>query len=88
MTEQQIYRRVRKIVAETLRITELELLPGSRITEDLHADSMQVVTILIALDAEFDTEFRLEDIPHQIVTLKWISEFVELTIAADRTSRV
>ena len=84
MTEQQIYRRVRKVVSETLGITQHELQPGARITEDLHADSMQVVTILIALDHEFDTEFRLEDIPAQGVTLQWISEFVELTIAADR----
>jgi acyl carrier protein len=84
MTEQQIYRRVRKVVSESLGIMEHDLLPGLRITEDLHADSMQVVTILIALDDEFDTEFRLEDIPTQAVTLKWISEFVELTISSDR----
>jgi acyl carrier protein len=84
MTEQQIYRRVRKVVAETLGVTEHELQQDMRITEDLHADSMQVVTILIALDDEFDTEFRLEDIPPEAVTLRGISEFVELTIAANR----
>ncbi len=85
MTEQQIYRRVRKVVAETLAITEHELRPGTRITEDLKADSMQVVAILIALDDEFDTEFRPEDIPSQSVTLRWITEFVALTITAQQT---
>ncbi len=84
MTKQQIYRRVRKVVAETLGIAEQELLPGLRLTEDLQADSMQMVTILIALDDEFDAEFRPEDIPPHAVTLQWISEFVELSIAADR----
>lgn len=81
MSEKEIFARVRKVVAETLGVEETALSEGTKVREDLGADSMQVVTIVIALDEEFDTEFNTDDLPQEAITLKWISDFVEGAIA-------
>ena len=81
MSEQEIYARVCRVIADTLEIGEIELSESTRVKEDLGADSMQVVTIIIALDHEFDTEFNMAELPNEPITLKWIADFVERTIA-------
>jgi acyl carrier protein len=81
MNEELIFPRVQQIIAETLGVEVAKVQPRSRIKDDLGADSMQVVTIIIALDAEFDTEFNTDEIPKSGVTVQWIAEFVSRTMA-------
>lgn len=87
MNQEQIYDRVQQIIAETLGVESGRLGPQTRIKEDLGADSMQVITIVIALDAEFDAEFNTDEIPKSEVTVGWVTEFVERTMAAQHKDR-
>jgi acyl carrier protein len=48
--------RVKKIVAEQLGVKEDEVRPSSNFTEDLGADSLDIVELVMALEEEFETE--------------------------------
>lgn len=48
--------RVRKIVVEQLGVKEEELKNESKFVDDLGADSLDTVELVMALEEEFDTE--------------------------------
>lgn len=48
--------RVKKIVAEQLGVKEDTVLLASSFTEDLGADSLDIVELVMALEEEFETE--------------------------------
>ena len=48
--------RVRKVVAETLKIDEARVADDSRFVEDLGAESMQSIELIAAFEEEFDIE--------------------------------
>ncbi len=76
-----IYATVREIVADALRVDPAALLPGTRLREELGADSMHLVTILIGLDAAFDVEFEATALPRTEVTMAWIVEHVDIVLS-------
>jgi len=63
-------------VAETLNIPADELTEDTLIREDLEADSMDVVTLMVLLDDKFDAEFNPEDVPSEKVSLKWVVDHI------------
>lgn len=78
----EIERSVFKVVADTFPHTEVALTASTMLKRDLGADSMQLIALMIALDAEFDAEFAVERIPSHDVTLAWVCEFVNATVEA------
>lgn len=48
--------RVRAITAEKLSVEEDEISPESSFTEDLDADSLDVVELIMAFEEEFSTD--------------------------------
>ena len=52
--------RVKKIIAEQLRV-DAEKVPGAFFVEDLGADSLDTVELVMALEEDFDTEIPDED---------------------------
>jgi acyl carrier protein len=53
--------RVRKIVAEQLGVAEADVKNDSSFTEDLGADSLDNVELVMALEEEFECEIPDED---------------------------
>lgn len=53
--------KVRAIIAEQLGISEEEVQAGSRLIEDLGADSLDKVELIMALEAEFELEIADEE---------------------------
>ena len=56
-----IQERVIKMVAEQLGVKEEDVKPDSSFVEDLGADSLDTVELIMALAEEFDTEIPDED---------------------------
>lgn len=56
-----IEERVKKIVVEQLGVSEDEVKPESSFVDDLGADSLDTVELVMALEEEFDTEIPDED---------------------------
>ena len=63
---ENIEQRVKKIVAEQLGVNEAEIKNESSFVDDLGADSLDTVELVMALEEEFETEIPDEDHPHRI----------------------
>ena len=58
---ESIEQRVKKIVAEQLGVNEAEIKNESSFLDDLGADSLDMVELVMALEDEFETEFPDEE---------------------------
>lgn len=68
--------RISEIIAEQLCVDLEEVKPESNIIDDLNADSLAVVEILMAIEEEFDIKVPDEDVP-ALKTIKDIADYVE-----------
>ena len=68
MASQEIQDRLRKIVAEQLGANEANIVPSAHFTDDLNADSLDLVELIMALEEEFGIEIPDED-AEKIVTV-------------------
>lgn len=50
-----VYERVTKVVVERLGVDEAKITPQASYTEDLNADSLDLVELIMALEEEFST---------------------------------
>ena len=48
--------RVQEVVAEKLSVDESEVVPDASFTEDLNADSLDLVELIMAFEEEFSTD--------------------------------
>jgi acyl carrier protein len=53
--------RIRNLVSEQLGVDRGELVPSAKILDDLGADSLDVVELVMALEEAFDIEIPDED---------------------------
>jgi acyl carrier protein len=53
--------RVKEIIVEQLGVEEDEVLPAAKFIEDLGADSLDTVELVLAFEEEFDLEIPDED---------------------------
>ena len=67
--------RVRKIVSEQLGIKEAELNDEASFRDDLGADSLDSVELVMALEEEFETEIPDEE-AEKIGTVKQTIEYI------------
>ncbi len=58
---EQVTRRLKEIIAEQLGISEDEIVPEASFVDDLGADSLDLVELIMALEEEFDMEISDED---------------------------
>lgn len=65
----EIETRVKKIVVEQLGVKEEEVTTDASFVDDLGADSLDTVELVMALEEEFETEIPDED-AERIVTIK------------------
>ncbi len=60
-----IYERVKKVVVEQLGVEENEVVPSASFVEDLNADSLDLVELVMALEEEFSNVNRKLEIPDE-----------------------
>ena len=61
MTEGSVEPRVRAVLKEVLRVDESRIVSGAKFKEDLGADSLDLATLLMALEEEFKDSISDED---------------------------
>ncbi|MCH8158510.1 MAG: acyl carrier protein [Proteobacteria bacterium] len=66
---------VKRIVAEQLGVKEDEVTNGASFVDDLGADSLDTVELVMALEEEFETEIPDED-AEKITTVQHAIDFV------------
>jgi acyl carrier protein len=68
--------RVKKIVAEQLGVDESEIQNDSSFVDDLGADSLDTVELVMALEEEFDEEIPDEE-AEKITTVQLAVDFIK-----------
>ena len=61
MTDGTTYERLKKIIVEQLGVDEEEVTPTASFVEDLNADSLDLVELIMSLEEEFGLEISDED---------------------------
>ena len=67
--------RVKKIVVEQLGVKEDEVKPSASFVEDLGADSLDTVELVMALEEEFETEIPDEE-AEKITTVQLAIDYI------------
>ena len=73
---QDIFERVKEIIAEQLEIDEENITYDSSLHEDLDADSLDAVDIIMTLEDEYGIEILEEDAEH-FQTVADIVKYIE-----------
>ena len=60
-----VLERVRKIVVEQLGVEESEVKPDASFVDDLNADSLDLVELVMSLEEEFSNESKRLEIPDE-----------------------
>ncbi|WP_348665987.1 acyl carrier protein [Arsenophonus symbiont of Ornithomya chloropus] len=74
--EKDIEKGVKKIIAEQLGVKEEEVANNASFVEDLGADSLDTVELVMALEEEFDIEIPDEE-AEKITTVKAAIDYIE-----------
>jgi acyl carrier protein len=70
-----VQERVKKIVVEQLGVKEEEVTPEASFVDDLGADSLDTVELVMALEEEFETEIPDEE-AEKITTVQQAIDYV------------
>lgn len=61
--------KVKKVIAEKLSVDISEVVPDASFVEDLGADSLDLVELIMSMEEEFDVDISDED-AEKLVTVK------------------
>ena len=67
--------KVRKIIAEKLGVDLAEVVPEASFVNDLGADSLDLVELIMTMEEEFETEISDDD-AEKLVTVKDAIDFI------------
>jgi acyl carrier protein len=70
------YERLKKIVVEQLGVDEEDVKPEASFVDDLNADSLDLVELIMSLEEEFGTEISDED-AEKIRTVQDAVDYIE-----------
>ena len=73
--------RVKAIIVEQLGVDEAEVRPEASFTDDLGADSLDIVELVMAFEEEFDVEIPDDD-AEKISTVQSAIDYIEGVAAA------
>jgi len=81
MPSSEMKSRLKKIVAEQLGVDESKIVPEARFTEDLNADSLDLVEMIMELEEAFGVEIPDED-AEKILTVQDALNYIEQKLQA------
>ena len=76
MTQEEIFDKVKGIIVEQLGVTETSVTAEASFIDDLGADSLDIVELIMALEEEFDTEIPDED-AEKVVTVGDVVDYIK-----------
>jgi acyl carrier protein len=70
------YQRLKKIIVDQLGVDESEVVPSANFVEDLNADSLDLVELIMSLEEEFGLQISDED-AEKITTVQEAEDYIE-----------
>ena len=81
MNQEEIFAKVQKIVSDQLGVEASEVKPAASFANDLGADSLDTVELVMALDEEFDIEIP-DEAAEEIATVQNAVDYISNKAAA------
>jgi acyl carrier protein len=75
-TNQDVHDRLTKIIVDQLGVDESEVVPSASFVEDLNADSLDLVELIMSLEEEFKLQISDED-AEKITTVQEAEDYIE-----------
>ncbi len=76
-----VFERVRRIIVEQLGVEEEEVVPTASFVDDLNADSLDLVELIMTMEEEFSTDDRTVEISDEdaekIVTVQDAIDYIK-----------
>ncbi|MBP5670127.1 MAG: acyl carrier protein [Lachnospiraceae bacterium] len=69
--------KIRQVIAEQLDVNEDEITEDTNLQDDLGADSLAIVELIMAFESEYDIELPTEELEN-IATVKDIMELMKM----------
>jgi acyl carrier protein len=81
MSQAEIFEKVKTIVAEQLGVKDEKITPNANFADDLGADSLDTVELVMALEEEFDIEIP-DEAAEKITTVQEAVDYINSKVAA------
>ncbi|MBF2006879.1 acyl carrier protein [Chlorogloeopsis fritschii PCC 9212] len=81
MSQAEIFEKVKKIVSEQLSVEADKVIPQASFANDLGADSLDTVELVMALEEEFDIEIP-DEAAEKITTVQEAVDYINDKVAA------
>ena len=76
MSSEEIFEKIKSIIVEQLGVPEASVTEEASFIDDLGADSLDIVELVMALEEEFDMEIPDAD-AEKIVTVNDVVEYIK-----------
>ncbi len=76
MNSEEVYNKVKDIIIDQLGVAETAITPDASFIDDLGADSLDIVELIMALEEEFDIEIPDND-AEKVVTVNDVVEYIK-----------
>ena len=76
MSTEEVFERVKKIIVEQLGATEASVTMEASFIDDLGADSLDIVELVMAIEEEFDIEIPDSD-AEKVVTVGDVVDYIK-----------
>ena len=80
MSSEEVFEKVKGIIVEQLGVTETSVTTEASFIDDLGADSLDIVELVMALEEEFDMEIPDTD-AEKVVTVGDVVEYIKEHVA-------
>lgn len=80
MTQEEIFEKVKGIIVEQLGVAETAVTMEASFIDDLGADSLDIVELIMALEEEFDIEIPDAD-AEKVVTVTDVVDYIKDHVA-------
>lgn len=80
MNSEEIFEKVKKIIVEQLGVSETSITMEASFIDDLGADSLDIVELIMALEEEFDMEIPDSD-AEKVATVSDVVEYIKNHVA-------
>ena len=76
MTNEELFNSIKQMIVDQLGVDEDTITEDSSFVDDLNADSLDMVELVMAMEQEFDIEIP-DDVAEKVSTVKDAVEYVQ-----------